>query len=841
MLPESFEELLALANDEEADVDGRKDAIMALAASGRDEARECFRTLLDSRHTPIRYYARRAINTMGTTSGIRAAVPVPDSGISGQSDQISPHGSDASETSMDLIEPLSPIADTVSDSSSTASIPEAMASGISSESSPSEKVNEPAGGDSGRSDSFLERVKALGREKDPFRICSHITNLSETGDTSLLPILERLLTHESPRVRASVIEAFEKVANPETATLVIPYLKDDDNRVKGNAAKFLWMSCPERVIEEIQNMLSSNLEWEEASALYVLSCIETSRKSELLAMALTSSSQEIRDKASLLLDKEKSRSERSSRLMRAFLDGSDSDASKGEDGHAEPASAAAPLLSNQSFQSGSVTSSRHSRSGRSKSDISRDSKPSGKSSSTRVPAWVYAAAIMLILIPAAVFGPWDIQGMVADAVKVGRSKLIAMKSNSSRPDGADKVTVSSLVQKQPLESESSSASSKSGVSVVRGGAVSGSAEEKEAPEAALAANVGKSGEGSESIAESDSVGVSAESGAGDSVNGASGYQATGFGLGIEGSALPADVVEGRRAAREMIRARKSAGITMMMNLARNLDGSFSFTAGDMLYEAARGAYDLGKPGEAFNLYLESITFNRTIGQRDDGGIIDTYSAMISNEKDKKIRDMGFALLSWFTLPILQSRDACKKILAVTSSDQGYLLRRVLEMIEKDISLVQVKAPVSAQEVSRGALSVNSKGSKRVEPAALSEKVIARMAEARKLLRIGEGEKATAIGREILGQAPDSPDAHVLMGEITMETGRSDEAVQSLERASRLSGGKNADILYRLSEAYIGAGNKGRAKKSLGMVLFCDPDSEIGDLARNRILELEGLK
>lgn len=113
-------------------------------------------------------------------------------------------------------------------------------------------------------------------------------------------IFERVveyLKHPDWRVRANTIEGLEVLNDPRAIPLVLPFLSDQDNRVKGNAVKYLVKTHPDSVRKELSGMLSSPHEWMRDSAVFLAGKIDSSISEDLLLRALKDPSHEIVRKA----------------------------------------------------------------------------------------------------------------------------------------------------------------------------------------------------------------------------------------------------------------------------------------------------------------------------------------------------------------------------------------------------------------------------------------------------------------------------------------------------------------------------------------------------------------
>lgn len=113
-------------------------------------------------------------------------------------------------------------------------------------------------------------------------------------------IFERVveyLKHPDWRVRANTIEGLEILNDPRSIPLVMPFLSDQDNRVKGNAVKYLVKSHPEEVRKALSEMLASPHVWMRDSAVFLAGKIDLSVSEDLLLRALRDDAHEVARKA----------------------------------------------------------------------------------------------------------------------------------------------------------------------------------------------------------------------------------------------------------------------------------------------------------------------------------------------------------------------------------------------------------------------------------------------------------------------------------------------------------------------------------------------------------------
>lgn len=118
-------------------------------------------------------------------------------------------------------------------------------------------------------------------------------------------IFERVveyLKHPDWRVRANTIEGLEILNDPRAIPLMMPFLSDQDNRVKGNAVKYLVKSHPEEVRKALSDMLASPHVWMRDSAVFLAGKIDLMISEDLLLRALRDDAPEIARKAVAALE-----------------------------------------------------------------------------------------------------------------------------------------------------------------------------------------------------------------------------------------------------------------------------------------------------------------------------------------------------------------------------------------------------------------------------------------------------------------------------------------------------------------------------------------------------------
>jgi len=145
-------------------------------------------------------------------------------------------------------------------------------------------------------------VELLNTEKDKYVISALVKIIGKTGAKSAIPVLLPYLKDEDSRVRANTIEGLMHIKDDRVFTAIVPLLNDEDNRVKANAASVLYRVYPDKVFSELINMLRSGDPWVVNSAIFALQEIGTEEAEELLQELLDHINIEIRGRAAEALE-----------------------------------------------------------------------------------------------------------------------------------------------------------------------------------------------------------------------------------------------------------------------------------------------------------------------------------------------------------------------------------------------------------------------------------------------------------------------------------------------------------------------------------------------------------
>lgn len=699
-----------------------------------------------------------------------------------------------------------------------------------------------------QSDSLADQVIALRAETDPFKIGQLLTSIGQSADSTLIPIIQAYLDDENPRVRAGAIEALENIGNPEVAQMIMPFLKDEDNRVKGNAAKFLWRYSPDDVFDEMRDMLSSGKEWEEASALYVLSSIETNRKDELLAIATKSVNPDIRKKAMAMLEKEQSRLESSKKILDSYMK-------------------AAPVSSRKDE---GAAPARRTETGK-KSQIKARKSSASKGWIGAFIAGAAKVAVYLVILGLAGYGGFEaFKGyQVVDRVKafmngIKESAINDARGGSGKPgpqvavssadpakgttDGGkgNNAAVAATGEQRPLSGGESSSANIGGKP---DGAASASVTPLKGPPADPATGPDP---GTAAVTAAQGTAVTAAQGSAvpsgqpeTKGSGPLGLDTAGVSLNLgigPGDLNMGPVIRRKAGADAEARADWAAAARIYMALAEEqAEKSTEAAAGDF-YSASRAYMAGNSREEALFAYVRAVTLSRDIMEKSDNGIVasaEKLAASLKGGPKSLLAEEIEAMVSYFSSSLSTCRDLCKKVLAkgekVLHAD---LVKAIDAMAAADIDKVKVKLPVqpAAATGPGGVPPVALAGGKKEMP---GPDVSAEMKKAEDLVKKGEPAKAIDALREVLTKDPVNLEALSMMADVNQSIDSYDDAIESLEKMVGIDP-RNPQTHFRLSDLYSQKQYTVKAKKSLGMVLLCDTEGTFSQAAREKILKMEGI-
>jgi len=128
-----------------------------------------------------------------------------------------------------------------------------------------------------------ELVAELRSQTDPGKIASVLTSLRQLKDPNVLPDVEVFLNHSDARVRANAVEVYEDAGDFRTISLLLPMLKDENNRVRSNAAKALGRYGIPEVTHCLEEMIRSDQVRMRESALYAITCLKDLKVFPLMA------------------------------------------------------------------------------------------------------------------------------------------------------------------------------------------------------------------------------------------------------------------------------------------------------------------------------------------------------------------------------------------------------------------------------------------------------------------------------------------------------------------------------------------------------------------------------
>jgi len=125
-------------------------------------------------------------------------------------------------------------------------------------------------------------IALLGKEKSTFVLPSLIKNVGLLGDASVAFILVPYLKNEDSRVRANTVEALEYLNCEDVFPNILPLLKDLDHRVRANAAMALQAYGETNALKVIKGMLDSEEVWMRDAATFALGEIRNKDSAILL-------------------------------------------------------------------------------------------------------------------------------------------------------------------------------------------------------------------------------------------------------------------------------------------------------------------------------------------------------------------------------------------------------------------------------------------------------------------------------------------------------------------------------------------------------------------------------
>lgn len=145
---------------------------------------------------------------------------------------------------------------------------------------------------------YLDILTALlPKEDDPRVLATMATAIGRLGNETHGNFLARLLVHKDYRVRANAVESAGNLDLRELYPNVIKLLRDEDNRVRANAAAAIRAFKPEKTLEALEQMMSSGRIDLQDSAIYCLERVNMEEAVEILAIGLVDSKSTIREKA----------------------------------------------------------------------------------------------------------------------------------------------------------------------------------------------------------------------------------------------------------------------------------------------------------------------------------------------------------------------------------------------------------------------------------------------------------------------------------------------------------------------------------------------------------------
>lgn len=122
----------------------------------------------------------------------------------------------------------------------------------------------------------------LSQEKDPFILPIYVKGLGIYGDDSAISILQNYLSSQNPRVVANAIEALEELNSELSLNMVLPLLKHEDNRVRGNAVKLVFRFDALKAVQVLKEMSESPLMPMRDSTVFCLRILDFAERESIL-------------------------------------------------------------------------------------------------------------------------------------------------------------------------------------------------------------------------------------------------------------------------------------------------------------------------------------------------------------------------------------------------------------------------------------------------------------------------------------------------------------------------------------------------------------------------------
>jgi HEAT repeat protein len=113
---------------------------------------------------------------------------------------------------------------------------------------------------------LLENLK---NEKSTFVLPSYIRQLGILAGKKALPEILPFLSNKDSRVRAFSVEAVQACRDEKALLLLMPLLDDEDNRVRANAVMALYHLEPAKALDTLDKMIYSHQPWMKESAVFV--------------------------------------------------------------------------------------------------------------------------------------------------------------------------------------------------------------------------------------------------------------------------------------------------------------------------------------------------------------------------------------------------------------------------------------------------------------------------------------------------------------------------------------------------------------------------------------------
>jgi len=158
--------------------------------------------------------------------------------------------------------------------------------------------------DLAKADQFVfHLIERLGIEENRQVLSALLMAVGALGGEHVAEAILPFLKDDDPRVRANAIEAVDAIGDSSVLVHLIPFLRDPDNRCRANAVLALRKYGRVNVFKTLEGMLCSKEVWMQDSATFVLGRMGSGNRTfELLDLALNSDYLVVRKQARQVLE-----------------------------------------------------------------------------------------------------------------------------------------------------------------------------------------------------------------------------------------------------------------------------------------------------------------------------------------------------------------------------------------------------------------------------------------------------------------------------------------------------------------------------------------------------------